>query len=153
MSEQLRAKHKAFADYYIESDEAVLSYQKVYPKCSLHSAQTKSGVLLKNVEIAKYIQEYKDKVKNARENNLIETIKAKDNSNILTREKIVEMTSNVVKLTYNNFVATKDGDDAEVYIKAVSALNKLEGHDAAKNIVQKNTHEMIGLAAEFVDRS
>jgi phage terminase small subunit len=152
MSEQISLKHKIFADEYILHSDAIASYQKAYPKAKAESARVESYKILQNPTIAQYIQEGKDKIKNARENNLIETIKAKDNSNILTREKIVEMTSNVVKLTYNNFVATKDGDDAEVYIKAVSALNKLEGHDAAKKIDQKNTHEMIGLAAEFVDR-
>lgn len=151
MSDQLSPKHKIFADEYILHSDPIASYQKAYPKASNESARVKSYNLLQNVTIAEYIQEGKDKIKNAREKNLIETLKAKDNSNILTREKIVEMTSNVVKLTYNNFVATKDRDDAETYIKAAVAFNKLEGHDAAKKVEQKNIFETIGLA-EFVDK-
>ncbi len=135
-------KHKVFADEYILTNDPIGSYQKAYPKASSESARVKSYSLLQNVTIAEYISESKEKIKNAREKNLIETLKKQDASNILTREKIVEMTSNVVKLTYNNFVATKDRDDAETYIKAAVAFNKLEGHDAAKKVEQNTTIEV-----------
>ena len=96
-------KHKVFADEYIITNDPIGSYQKAYPKASSESARVKSYGLLQNVTIAEYIAEAKAKIQNAREKNLIETLKAKDSANILTREKFVEMTSNVAKLTYNKF--------------------------------------------------
>jgi hypothetical protein len=60
----------------------------------------------------------------------VDTLKSKDSSNILKREKVVEMTSNVVKITYNQFLKSKDRNDADTYIKAAASLGKLEGFDA-----------------------
>ncbi len=56
-------------------------------------------------------------------------------ADILTREKVVEMTSNVVKLAYNNVVSTK-GDEKTIYAytSAVEKLNKLEGYDKPSKI-------------------
>jgi phage terminase small subunit len=130
MIDQLSPKHKIFADEYILNSDAIVSYQKAYPKAKAESARVESYKILQNPTIAKYIQEGKDKIKNARENNLIETLKAKDNSNILTREKIVEMQSNVVKITYNQFIKSKDKQDADAFNKSVVVFNKLEGLDA-----------------------
>ena len=129
-------KHKNFADDYLLTNNSVLSYQKIYPNASLHSAQTKSGVLLKKVEIKEYIKQKQLEIQNARQNNVIEQLKAKDSSNILTREKIVEMTSNVVKITYNTYVKSKDKGDADAFNKSVAVFNKLEGLDASTKIEQ-----------------
>ena len=129
-------KHQIFADEYILTNDAIVSYQKIYPNASLHSAQTKSGVLLKKVEIQDYIKQKQLEIQNARQNNVIEQLKAKDSSNILTREKIVEMTSNVVKITYNTYVKSKDKADADAFNKSVAVYNKLEGLDASTKIEQ-----------------
>ena len=129
-------KHKNFADDYLLTNNSVLSYQKIYPNASLHSAQTKSGVLLKKVEIKEYIKQKQSEIQMARQNNVIEQLKAKDSSNILTREKIVEMTSNVVKITYNTYVKSKDKADADAFNKSVAVFNKLEGLDASTKIEQ-----------------
>ena len=129
-------KHQNFADDYLLTNNSVLSYQKIYPNASLHSAQTKSGVLLKKVEIKDYIKQKQLEIQNARQNNVIEQLKAKDSSNILTREKIVEMTSNVVKITYNTYVKSKDKADADAFNKSVAVFNKLEGLDASTKIEQ-----------------
>lgn len=129
-------KHKNFADDYLLTNNSVLSYQKIYPNASLHSAQTKSGVLLKKVEIKEYIKQKQLEIQNARQNNVINELKAKDSSNILTREKIVEMTSNVVKITYNTYVKSKDKGDADAFNKSVAVYNKLEGLDASTKIEQ-----------------
>ena len=129
-------KHQIFADDYLLTNNSVLSYQKIYPNASLHSAQTKSGVLLKKVEIHDYIKQKQLEIQNARQNNLINELKAKDSSNILTREKIVEMTSNVVKITYNTYVKSKDKGDADAFNKSVAVFNKLEGLDASTKIEQ-----------------
>ena len=129
-------KHKNFADDYLLTNNSVLSYQKIYPNASLHSAQTKSGVLLKKVEIKEYIKQKQLEIQSARQNNVIEQLKAKDSTNILTREKIVEMTSNVVKITYNTYVKSKDKADADAFNKSVAVFNKLEGLDASTKIEQ-----------------
>lgn len=142
-------KHKLFADEYIITNDPIGSYQKAYPKASSESARVKSYGLLQNVTIAEYIAEAKAKIQNAREKNLIETLKAKDSANILNREKFVEMTSNVVKLTYNNYIVSKDGNDADSYIKAANLLSKIEGFESPKKIEQKTT--LIGLDSEFLD--
>ena len=142
-------KHKGFADEYILTNDPIISYQKAYPKASSESARVKSYSLLQNVTIAEYISEAKEKIQNARQNNLIETLKKQDSTNILNREKFVEMTCNVVKLTYDNYISTNDGDDAESYIKAATLLSKIEGFESPKKIEQKTT--LIGLESEFLD--
>ena len=145
----INPKHKVFADEYIITTDPISSYQKVYPKASSEAARVNSYKLLQNTTIVEYIAEAKEKIKNARENNLIETLKAKDSSNILTREKFVEMASNVAKLTYNKFIQTKEGEDAETFSRVAALLAKIEGFESPKKIEQKTT--LIGLDSEFVD--
>ena len=142
-------KHRVFADEYIITNDPIVSYQKSYPKASSESARVNGYKLLQNTTIAEYIAEAKEKIQNAREKNLIETLKAKDSANILTREKFVEMTSNVAKLTYNKFIQSKEGDDAETYSRIAALLAKIEGFEMPKRIEQKTT--LIGLDSEFLD--
>ena len=144
-------KHKNFADDYLLTNNSVLSYQKIYPNASLHSAQTKSGVLLKKVEIKEYIKQKQLEIQNARQNNLINELKAKDSSNILTREKIVEMTSNVVKITYNTYVKSKDKADADAFNKSVAVYNKLEGLDASTKIEQTINDKRQGFVEPIIE--
>jgi phage terminase small subunit len=144
-------KHKNFADDYLLTNNSVLSYQKIYPNASLHSAQTKSGVLLKKVEIKEYIKQKQLEIQNARQNNVIEQLKAKDSSNILTREKIVEMTSNVVKITYNTYVKSKDKADADAFNKSVAVYNKLEGLDASTKIEQTINDKRQGFVEPIIE--
>jgi len=124
-------KHQIFADEYILSNDAVASYQKAYPKANNESARVKSYNLLQNVTIANYIKTKQLEIQNARQNNLTETLKSKDSSKILQREQIVEMQSNVVKITYNKFLKSKDKQDADAFNKSVVVFNKLEGLDKA----------------------
>jgi phage terminase small subunit len=91
-------KHQIFADEYILSSDAIFSYQKAYPKAQAESARVKSYTLLQDVTVSTYIKAKQLEIQNARQNNLIEQLKRKDSSSILTREKIVEMLSNVVKI-------------------------------------------------------
>ena len=122
-------KHQIFAEEYILSNDAIASYQKAYPKAGEETARVQSYRLVQNHTIADYIKTKQLEIQNARQNNLVEQLKTKDSSNILNREKIVEMQSNVVKLTYNKFIKTKDKADAEVFNKSVAVYNKLEGLD------------------------
>ena len=144
-------KHKNFADDYLLTNNSVLSYQKIYPNASLHSAQTKSGVLLKKVEIKEYIKQKQLEIQNARQNNVINELKAKDSSNILSREKIVEMTSNVVKITYNTYVKSKDKADADAFNKSVAVYNKLEGLDASTKIEQTINDKRQGFVEPIIE--
>lgn len=74
-------------------------------------------------------------------------------SNILDRDKIVEMQSNLVKLAYNKMVKIKEPtpSDLQAYNQTVERYSKLLGLDAPKQIEQKNLHELVGLGVEYVD--
>ena len=129
-------KHQVFADEYILTNDAIVSYQKAYPNAKTESARVESYRILQDPTISDYIKQKQLEIQNARQNNVIEKLKAKDSSNILTREKIVEMTSNVVKITYNTYVKSKDKADADAFNKSVAVYNKLEGLDASTKIEQ-----------------
>jgi hypothetical protein len=129
-------KHQTFADEYILTNDAIVSYQKAYPNAKTESARVESYRILQDPTISDYIKQKQLEIQNARQNNVIEQLKAKDSSNILTREKIVEMTSNVVKITYNTYVKSKDKADADAFNKSVAVFNKLEGLDASTKIEQ-----------------
>ena len=129
-------KHQIFADEYVLTSDAIVSYQKAYPNAKTESARVESYRILQDPTISDYIKQKQLEIQNARQNNVIEQLKAKDSSNILTREKIVEMTSNVVKITYNTYVKSKDKGDADAFNKSVAVFNKLEGLDASTKIEQ-----------------
>jgi hypothetical protein len=127
-------KHQIFADEYILTNDAVISYQKAYPKAKSESARVESYRILQLPTVDEYIKSKQSEIQNARQNSLIQELKSKDSSNILNREKIVEMQSNVVKITYNNFVKSKASKDADAFNKSVMAFNKLEGLEKATKI-------------------
>ena len=133
-------KHLLFADEFKLTngltEDAIRCYQIAYPNSKTESARVESSKLLQNPTIKIYIQEYRENIRLERENSAINELKAKDSSNILTREKIVEMTSNVVKITYNTYVKSKDKGDADAFNKSVAVFNKLEGLDASTKIEQ-----------------
>ena len=144
-------KHLLFADEYIFSNDAIVSYQKAYPKAKAESARVESYKILQNPTIAKYIKTKQLEIQNARQNNLINELKAKDSSNILSREKIVEMTSNVVKITYNTYVKSKDKADADAFNKSVAVYNKLEGLDASTKIEQTINDKRQGFVEPIIE--
>jgi phage terminase small subunit len=125
-------KHKVFAEEYILTSNPIASYQKAYPKATSESARVKSYSLLQNVTLANYIKAKQLEIQNARQNNLIDTLKNKDSTNILKREKVLEMVSNVVKISYNK--AIKDEKFIDAFNKSVAVLNKMEGYDATNKI-------------------
>jgi phage terminase small subunit len=131
MQEITNRKHKTFADEFILTGEAVASYQKAYPKSKHESARVESYKILQNPTIANYIKTKQLEIQNARQNNVLNELKSKDSRNILEREKIVEMQSNVSKIAYNQFLKSKDKQDGEFFIKSVESLNKLEGYHKA----------------------
>ena len=85
------------------------------------------------------VQDYKE--------NELERLKTQ----ILDRDKILEMQSNLVKLAYNKMVKTKEPSpsDLQAYNATIERYSKLLGLDAPKQIEQKTT--ILGLDSEFVD--
>ena len=144
-------KHQIFADEYILSNDAIVSYQKAYPNAKTESARVESYRILQDPTISDYIKQKQLEIQNARQNNVIEQLKAKDSSNILTREKIVEMTSNVVKITYNTYVKSKDKGDADAFNKSVAVYNKLEGLDASTKIEQTINDKRQGFVEPIIE--
>ncbi len=144
-------KHQIFADEYILTNDAIASYQKAYPKAKSESARVESYRILQDPTISDYIKQKQLEIQNARQNNVIEQLKAKDSSNILTREKIVEMTSNVVKITYNTYVKSKDKADADAFNKSVAVYNKLEGLDASTKIEQTINDKRQGFVEPIIE--
>jgi phage terminase small subunit len=124
-------KHLLFADEYILSNDAIVSYQKAYPKAKSESARVESYKILQNPTIAKYIKEKQDKIRLERENSVIDAIKKESNINILQREKAIEMVSNVAKLMYNQLAKNGDKKPADVmaFNSTVERLAKMDGWD------------------------
>lgn len=71
-------------------------------------------------------------------------------SNILDRDKILEMQSNLVKLAYNKMVKAKEPlpSDLQAYNSTIERYSKLLGLDAPKQIEQKTTVEGINIIIE-----
>lgn len=124
-------KHLLFADEYILSNDAIVSYQKAYPKAKSESARVESYKILQNPTIAKYIKEKQDKIRLERENSVIDAIKKESNINILQREKAIEMVSNVAKLMYNQLVKSEEKKPADImaFNSTVERLAKMDGWD------------------------
>jgi len=126
-------KHQIFADEYILTSDAIASYQKAYPKAQPESARVKSYNLLQDVTIATYIKQKQDKIRIERENSQIEAVKQEASSNILQREKALEMMSNVAKLMYNQLAKNVDKKPADVmaFNATIESLRKMDGWDKA----------------------
>lgn len=71
-------------------------------------------------------------------------------SQILDRDKILEMQSNLVKLAYNKMVKAKEPlpSDLQAYNSTIERYSKLLGLDAPKQIEQKTTVEGINIIIE-----
>jgi len=79
----MNERQKAFADYYIETDNATESYRRAYPKCkSDKAAATNGGKLLGNTEIKAYIQE---------------RLASKDNARIASQDEVLEFLTQVMR--------------------------------------------------------
>ena len=122
-------KHLIFADEYIFSNDAIVSYQKAYPKAKAESARVESYKILQNPTIAKYIKEKQDKIRTERENSAIDAIKKESNTNILQREKAIEMVSNVAKIMYNKIAKENKTADVMAFNSTIERLSKMDGWD------------------------
>jgi len=124
-------KHQIFADEYVLTSDAIKAYQKAYPKAQPESARVKSYNLLQDDTIATYIKQKQDKIRLERENSQIEAVKQEASSNILQREKALEMTSNIAKLMYNQLAKNVDKKPADVmaFNATIESLRKMDGWD------------------------
>ena len=61
------------------------------------------------------------------------------------------MTSNVVKITYNTYVKSKDKADADAFNKSVAVYNKLEGLDASTKIEQTINDKRQGFVEPIIE--
>ncbi len=124
-------KHQIFADEYVLTSDAIKAYQKAYPKAQPESARVKSYNLLQDVTIATYIKQKQDKIRIEREKSQIEAVKQEASSNILQREKALEMMSNVAKLMYNQLAKSVDKKPADVmaFNATIESLRKMDGWD------------------------
>ncbi len=128
-------KHLLFADEFKLTngltEDAIRCYQIAYPNTQKESARVKSSKLLQEVTIKKYIQEYKENIRLERENSAKNELKAKDSTNILQREKAIEMVSNVAKLMYNQLVKSEEKKPADImaFNSTVERLAKMDGWD------------------------
>jgi phage terminase small subunit len=122
-------KHQIFADEYILTNDAIVSYQKAYPKAKAESARVESYKILQNPTISKYIKEKQDKIRTERENSAIDAIKKESNTNILQREKAIEMVSNVAKIMYNKIAKENKTSDVMAFNSTIERLSKMDGWD------------------------
>jgi len=128
-------KHLLFADKYKLTngltEDAIRCYQIAYPKSKTESARVESSKILQNPTIKKYIQDYKEKLRIERDNSVIDAIKKESNTNILQREKAIEMVSNVAKLMYNQLVKSEEKKPADImaFNSTVERLAKMDGWD------------------------
>ena len=128
-------KHLLFADEFKLTngltEDAIRCYQIAYPNTQKESARVKSSKLLQEVTIKKYIQGYKENIRLERENSAKNELKAKDSTNILQREKAIEMVSNVAKLMYNQLVKSEEKKPADImaFNSTVERLAKMDGWD------------------------
>lgn len=145
------SKTKAYVDYILELmrsgdiDRSVIvskfckKFQTTERTADTYWKDAKEAY---NVEL----DEIKSKsVEDYRENEL-ERLKAQ----ILDRDKILEMQSNLVKLAYNKMVKTKEPlpSDLQAYNSTIERYSKLLGLDAPKQIEQKTTVESINIIIE-----
>ena len=126
-------KHQIFADEYVLTSDAIASYQKAYPKAQTESARVESYRILQDPTIATYIKEKQDKIRLERENSQIEAVKSEASTNILQREKALEMASNIAKLIYNQIAQSKDKKPADImaFNATIESLRKMDGWDKA----------------------
>ena len=133
-------KHQIFADEFKLTngltEDAIRCYQIAYPNTQKESARVKSSKLLQDVTVKKYIQDYKENLRLERENSVINAIKKESSSNVLQREKALEMVSNVAKIMYNKIAKENKTADIIAFNSTIERLAKMDGWDKATKIEQ-----------------
>ncbi len=79
----MNEKQKAFADYYIETNNASESYKRAYPSCKTDlAARTNASKLLTNTNIQNYIKERLD---------------SKDNERVASQDEVLKFLTDVMR--------------------------------------------------------
>ena len=145
------SKTKAYVDYILELmrsgdiDRSVIvskfckKFQTTERTADTYWKDAKEAYNVELDEIkSKSVEDYRQ--------NELERLKAQ----ILDRDKILEMQSNLVKLAYNKMVKTKEPlpSDLQAYNSTIERYSKLLGLDAPKQIEQKTTVESINIIIE-----
>ena len=145
------SKTKAYVDYILELmrsgdiDRSVIvskfckKFQTTERTADTYWKDAKEAYNVELDEIkSKSVQDYRQ--------NELERLK----SQILDRDKILEMQSNLVKLAYNKMVKAKEPlpSDLQAYNSTIERYSKLLGLDAPKQIEQKTTVESINIIIE-----
>lgn len=144
----LSNKHKIFADEYIRTGDKTDAYQKAYPKCSRKSAYTKSGDLLKNVEVQAYIKEIQTEINNKAINLITGARSAEVASNILSADEKRTILAKIARgeHDYEDVLLIK-GEPKKIkrkpnfieISKAIEVDNKMSGDIAPTKIAQTDT--------------
>jgi hypothetical protein len=145
------SKTKAYVDYILELmrsgdiDRSIIvskfckKFQTTERTADTYWKDAKEAYNVELDEIkSKSVQDYRQ--------NELERLK----SQILDRDKILEMQSNLVKLAYNKMVKAKEPlpSDLQAYNSTIERYSKLLGLDAPKQIEQKTTVESINIIIE-----
>ena len=145
------SKTKAYVDYILELmrsgdiDRSIIvskfckKFQTTERTADTYWKDAKEAYNVELDEIkSKSVQDYRQ--------NELERLKAQ----ILDRDKILEMQSNLVKLAYNKMVKAKEPlpSDLQAYNSTIERYSKLLGLDAPKQIEQKTTVESINIIIE-----
>ena len=145
------SKTKAYVDYILELmrsgdiDRSIIvskfckKFQTTERTADTYWKEAKEAYNIELDEIkSKSVEDYRQ--------NELERLK----SQILDRDKILEMQSNLVKLAYNKMVKAKEPlpSDLQAYNSTIERYSKLLGLDAPKQIEQKTTVESINIIIE-----
>ena len=145
------SKTKAYVDYILELmrsgdiDRSIIvskfckKFQTTERTADTYWKEAKEAYNIELDEIkSKSVEDYRQ--------NELERLKAQ----ILDRDKILEMQSNLVKLAYNKMVKAKEPlpSDLQAYNSTIERYSKLLGLDAPKQIEQKTTVESINIIIE-----
>ena len=145
------SKTKAYVDYILELmrsgdiDRSVI-VSKFCKK--FHTTERTADTYWKDAKEAYNIELDEIKSKSVEDYKQSELERLK--SQILDRDKILEMQSNLVKLAYNKMVKAKEPlpSDLQAYNSTIERYSKLLGLDAPKQIEQKTTVESINIIIE-----
>lgn len=102
----MKEQHKAFADYYIETQNGAESYRRAYPNCkSDGSARTEASKLLTKPDVQTYIRE---------------RMASKENERIASQDEVLEFLTQVmrgeVKDQLGLETSVKDRKDAAIQL-------------------------------------
>lgn len=142
----MNEKHRRFADLYIQSLDAIKSYQTVYPKAKHESAKVKSSLLLRNVNIAKYVKEATNRISEVANKKATDSISEEEANRLLNANKKRLILADIANGNFllEEIYITKRGEEIRTFrkpdiferLKAVEIDNKMTGDLAPSKVTQ-----------------